>query len=204
MFVFVLIFLGATEDQMLWCSRMLSGEPRIHTIQHGEYLSQLSMKYYGTTQYWRELALINRAPNSDLVFPGEKVIIPSLDAIKRVSGARSLSAVNLVVESQKKWIAENVVEPIKYAVKSNLTEVAADSPIVQSGVNVPEEKSRSVLLPILILFFTLALVACLVILGFRKKRREAGSANMSAEEDEDEEILHPQPPHRRKEVLVTS
>ena len=88
--VFFTIILGIySEEQFLWCKRLFVNEPRKHVIQEGEYFSKLSLQYYGTATYWRELALVNRAPNSDLVFPGERIIVPSLDGVKKLRKSRS-------------------------------------------------------------------------------------------------------------------
>ena len=86
-FVFVMsaVLLGIySEDQFLWCTRLFSNDPHVHTIQQGEYFSKISQQYYGTATYWKELAMINRAPISDLVFPGEEIVVPSLEAIQEL------------------------------------------------------------------------------------------------------------------------
>lgn len=106
--VMVSVVLGLfSEENILWCKKLIFNEPTYHIVQKGEFFSRLSKQYYGTANYWRELALINRAPNKDLVFPGEKVIIPSLDAVKKLSKSRSLTAVNEIVKTEHDWIAKN-------------------------------------------------------------------------------------------------
>jgi LysM repeat protein len=107
-FILVSVVVGMySEENLLWCKKMLFNEPTKHIIQKGDYFSKLSKQYYGTTKYWRELALINRAPDKDLVFPGEEVIIPSLDAVKKLHRSRSLTTVNSIVDDQVEWIAKN-------------------------------------------------------------------------------------------------
>jgi len=104
-FVIALLMIGYAYDQFGWCKKLLFGEPTTHVIQDGEYLSQIARKYYGRADYWRELALINRAPDSDLVFPGEEIIIPSLDVIKEIRRTRWLSKVNAYVKNEEDIIA---------------------------------------------------------------------------------------------------
>jgi len=79
-------------------SRMLRLEqPVAHEIKRGEYLSKLAKEYYGDASYWRELALVNRAPNADYVLPGEEILVPSFESIQRIRRARTLSQVNRAV-----------------------------------------------------------------------------------------------------------
>jgi LysM repeat protein len=121
-FVFVMsaVLLGIySEDQFLWCTRLFSNDPHVHTIQKGEYFSKISQQYYGTATYWKELAMINRAPISDLVFPGEEIVVPSLEAIQELRKSRSLTLVNKIVKGQEDWIASNVVEPTNSLTQNN-------------------------------------------------------------------------------------
>lgn len=107
LFVLVSVVFGLySEENILWCKKLLFNDPTTHTIQKGDYFSKLSKQYYGTSKYWRELALINRAPNKDLVVPGEKVIIPGLEAIKKLSRSRTLTSVNDIVTHQEEWLAK--------------------------------------------------------------------------------------------------
>jgi hypothetical protein len=103
--VIALLIVGYAYDQFGWCKKLLFGSPTTHVIQKGEYLSEIAKKYYGRADYWRELALINRAPDSDLVFPGEEIIIPSLDIIKEIRRTRWLSKVNAYVKNEEDIIA---------------------------------------------------------------------------------------------------
>ncbi len=80
-------------------------EPTVHQVSAGDYLSKISLHYYGTAKYWHELALINRAPDSDMVFPGESVLIPSKAVIEKLHRAHSISRVNTLVEAEKELYA---------------------------------------------------------------------------------------------------
>lgn len=104
-FLVALLIAGYSYDQFGWAKKLLFGEPTTHVIQRGEFLSKIAKKYYGRADYWRELALINRAPDSDLVFPGEEIIIPSLDVIKEIRRTQWLSKVNSYVKNQEDIIA---------------------------------------------------------------------------------------------------
>jgi LysM repeat protein len=105
LFVIALVIAGYSYDQFSWAKRLLLGAPTTHVIQKGEYLSQIAKKYYGRADYWRELSLINRAPDSDRVFPGEEIIIPSLDVIKEIRRTSWLSKVNAYVKNEEDIIA---------------------------------------------------------------------------------------------------
>ncbi|UCE07760.1 MAG: LysM peptidoglycan-binding domain-containing protein [bacterium] len=103
--VLALLIIGYAYDQFGWCKRLLLGGPTTHVIQEGEYLSQIAREHYGRADYWRELALINRAPDCNLVFPGEEIIIPSLDVVKEIRRTRWLSKVNAYVRNEEDIIA---------------------------------------------------------------------------------------------------
>ena len=124
LFVIAVLIAGYSYDQFSWATRLLLGAPATHVIQKGEYLSVIAKEYYGQADYWRELALINRAPNSNLVFPGEEIIIPSLDVIKEIRRTCWLSKVNAYVKNEEDVIArlkrgeepllaENTPEPMQ-------------------------------------------------------------------------------------------
>lgn len=89
-------------------SRMLRlDQPVSHQIQRGEYLSKLAKEYYGDYTYWRELALVNRAPNADYVLPGERVLIPEFESIRRIREAHTLTQVNeAVLQAQTRLVSE--------------------------------------------------------------------------------------------------
>ncbi len=147
-FILITVVLGLySEENLLWCKKILFNEPTKHIIQKGDYFSKLSKEYYGTTKYWRELALINRAPNKDLVFPGEEIIIPNLEAIEKLNKSRSLTSVNEIVDNQKDWIARNnnvttkpyafKKEPVKPVTEH--VEQVEESPVIQESAPVVEE-----------------------------------------------------------------
>jgi len=74
--------------------------PRLHVIQKGESLSKLAKENYGNVNYWRELALINRAPKPNHLEPGEQVLLPAANVLNDLRRARTLSRVNDIVNTQ--------------------------------------------------------------------------------------------------------
>lgn len=105
MVIFLYLVIGLTNDQIAWCERLILGEPTTHIIQDGEYLSVIAKQYYGDASYWRELALVNRAPNSNLVFPGEEIIVPKKSVIEQIKRSRRLSQVNQFVKGEEDILA---------------------------------------------------------------------------------------------------
>ena len=106
LFVLAVLASGYSYDQFLWAKKLIFGDPTTHIVQQGEYLSKIAQKYYGDAGYWRELALINRAPNSNLVFPGEEIIVPRLDVIKQIRRTRWLSRVNQFVSGEEMILSQ--------------------------------------------------------------------------------------------------
>jgi len=104
--VFTALFIGlSTSDNLLWAKRILLGNHTVHVVKQGETLSDISLQYYGTTKYWRALALLNRAPDSDLIFPDERIIIPEKEAIANVRNARSITTVNQIMGNVVEFLA---------------------------------------------------------------------------------------------------
>jgi hypothetical protein len=135
--VFLIVLFAAvlgifSQDQLLWCTRLFTNEPRIHTIQKGQSLSKLSEQYYGTPDYWKELALINRAPNPNKVYPGEDVIIPSQEAVAKIRNTKHLSRVNGIVTGQENWISQNMTKSVsKLADKVESLKPIGSQPAIQ-------------------------------------------------------------------------
>ncbi len=95
------IFMLWSHGEMLFGNRLFLDEPRVHKIEKGEYLSKLAKQYYGDPQRWRELALINRAPNPDHVEVGEEILVPAANAVTEISRARTLTKVNTLFGEQQ-------------------------------------------------------------------------------------------------------
>ncbi|MBL7093773.1 LysM peptidoglycan-binding domain-containing protein [candidate division KSB1 bacterium] len=212
LFILVTVVFGLySEENLLWCKKVIFNEPTKHVIQKGDFFSKLSKQYYGTTGYWRELALINRAPNKDLVFPGEEVVIPSLDAMKKLRKTRMLSVVNDIVKDQNDWIAKNGNITTNYAFEEAKHEpkpVGQAAPVQESetitqetaaNVSTPsaisfeteplmqEELEKSSMLPIILTITAIVLVVGLMSLYLyrRKKKYEMEAFEPSAEKEEE-------------------
>jgi len=96
----VIFFMMAHYNDVLSALQWLQS-PRIHTVQQGEYLSKLAQENYGNASYWRELALVNRAPNPDHVQVGEQILLPSANVIQELRRSRTLTRVNSLVGEQE-------------------------------------------------------------------------------------------------------
>ncbi|RMD91415.1 MAG: LysM domain-containing protein [Calditrichaeota bacterium] len=140
LFVPVLFALLDPASQLL--SRFLRLEqPTIHEINQGDWLSKIAQKYYGDVSYWKELALINRAPDGNLIFPGEKIIVPSFATIQKIRKARSLSKVNELIAQQQAILAGNYQRPAEPSDDSKIIKVPEHaSEEVKENV-MPEDKS---------------------------------------------------------------
>lgn len=115
---------------------LLVEQPQYHQIQEGEWLSKIAIKYYGDASYWRELELINRAPNGDKIYPGENIIIPSYEAMREIRTTQRLSSVNDLIQTQERLIASGYRQeraPVSEAVEESEPTVST-VPVVQNGV----------------------------------------------------------------------
>ena len=214
-FILITVVVGMySEENLLWCKKMIFNEPTKHIIQKGDYFSKLSKQYYGTTRYWCELALVNRAPDKDLVFPGEEVIIPSLDAVKKLHRTRSLTTVNSIVKDQKDWIAQNhnvSTTPLasqkqmqeKQAVTETPTETtaalqeetqaenAAVEPVpvmaIEDGSAESDVKESS-LFPIILTIVAIGLVVGVMAWYLTRRKRHYEMERFDPEEDEEQDI----------------
>lgn len=97
------LFLDPT--QTLLSKFLLLEKPVEHQIRDGDWLSKIAKEYYNDPSYWKELALVNRAPRGDRIFPGEKAIIPSFEVIREIRRARSLSEVNELIREQQSLLS---------------------------------------------------------------------------------------------------
>jgi hypothetical protein len=136
-------------DAIGWCTRQILNDPITYAIEPGDYLSKISLKYYGTAKYWQELALINRAPHSDLVFPGEVVLVPSREVIEELHRARNFSKVNQLINSQELMLAnarknvDQVIVSDTVTTESNQPSTAGDSTLAIRGNESSKEVKNS-------------------------------------------------------------
>ena len=95
------IFLLLSQGEVLWSKLKFLDEPRIHKVRKGESLSKLAQRHYGDAQYWRELALVNRAPKPGHIQVGEEILLPSATVINELSRSRSITRVNALLGGQE-------------------------------------------------------------------------------------------------------
>jgi len=222
LFVIVLLVIGYTHDQFLWCKKLLFSEPQTHTIQKGEYLSAIAKKYYGNPDYWKELALINRAPNSNLVFPGEEIIVPRLSVVKEIRRTRWMSKVNSFINDEKNILArldkneveatyhaETIQDTVKNQTPVLATQEADFEPAVEEENEMKSASSLYIFGGIGILF----VASLITFLIYRKKKQteaftfeDIDNSNGSAEDEDSEpdyqEYLHKKSKQKKEKVLA--
>ena len=113
LFFMVGIFALASQGELLWSSRLLLDESRVHKVQKGESLSLLANRYYGDPQRWRELALLNRAPNPNLVLPGEDVLVPAIGSINEMSRVKTITKFNTLANEQERLAVTETPEAMQ-------------------------------------------------------------------------------------------
>ena len=111
LFLICLIVIYAGPGADLFSKLLRLESPKVHEIQTGEWLSKLAEQYYGDASYWEELALVNRAPNGNRIFPGEEIVVPSFEAIRTIRESRSITAVNQVLSEQQNILAGKMTYP---------------------------------------------------------------------------------------------
>lgn len=89
-------------------------QPTVHEVEDGDWLSKIALAYYGDPTFWKELELINRAPEGNLVFPGENVIVPSFKVIRQIRNTKRLSKVNELIKEQQNILVSTSVLPNNY------------------------------------------------------------------------------------------
>lgn len=127
------------EPAQTLLSKFLTLEkPTEYQIREGDWLSKIAKEYYNNPSYWKELALVNRAPKGDRIFPGEKVIVPSFRAIQEIRRARSLSKVNQLIREQ-----QNLMDGATAVLQSPPIESAPASPAKTVKLISPSSEVRS-------------------------------------------------------------
>jgi hypothetical protein len=145
------IFVLWSHGEMVWSNRRFLDEPRVHKIEKGEYLSRLAQQYYGDPQRWRELALINRAPNPNHVEVGEEILVPAANVVAKIGRAQTLTKVNALVNDQEK-LAREPSRPITETTSTPLPtpsgEITPDNGTAQPVAPVEETPAPIVIAPV--------------------------------------------------------
>ncbi|MCU0644339.1 MAG: LysM peptidoglycan-binding domain-containing protein [bacterium] len=205
LFVISLLIAGYSYDKFAWCKKLITGEPTTHVIQKGESFSKIAKQYYGNKTYWRELALINRSPNSDLVFPGEAIVIPSLNTIKEIRRTRWMTKVNTFMQGEQDILARlnqsgeptlaatpqtpmpdskpeiNVTSPANESV--TITDEAEQMAVANEDVKAQSSSSLGLILGIIAVLIIASLVAYMLI------RRRKRSEQISIVDDKDLNLI---------------
>lgn len=171
--------------------------PKIHEIQGGAWLSKIAERYYGDASYWKELALVNRTPDGHLIYPGERMIVPSFRVIQQIRHGGKFSQIKDLVHEQEIILAGNrgAKENFQSGGKNGATALRKAERI--TTVNLPEipfdagftiveyERNRDYV-------FLTGLVALGLLLAFGlyfyfQKRRNGDIADYGDGREEDEE-----------------
>ncbi len=136
----LIVFVCCLEPARTLLSRfLLLEQPTIHQIQEGEWLSKVAIEYYGDASYWRELGLINRAPDGNRVYPGEQIIVPSFEVVEQIRKTRRLSTVNELVQKQRALLASQVetsapvTESLEDSRAEELSQATGSGPQTEAG-----------------------------------------------------------------------
>ena len=95
------VMLAIFSSELKLLADVYLGKPRTHVIQKGESLSEIAIQYYGNVEYWRELALVNMAPDPNLIWVGEEILVPDRETIVALNQAKTLSTVKDLVIQQE-------------------------------------------------------------------------------------------------------
>jgi len=139
LFFMVGIFALASQGELLWSSRLLLDESRVHKIQKGESLSLLAKRYYGDPQRWRELALLNRAPNPNLVLPGEDVVVPAVGSINEMSRVKTITKFNSLANEQERLAVAETPEAMRQFSQSTSPSATSTQSAQEGGAGLADE-----------------------------------------------------------------
>ena len=68
---------GQNEEEQEEDSSQVSGEIHpTYTIQRGDTITKISIKTYGSTEKVREICELNNLSVNDLIYPGQKILLP--------------------------------------------------------------------------------------------------------------------------------
>jgi hypothetical protein len=111
--VFAMVILGVySETQFSWSKRLFENYPVSRSLRKQDYLSMLSLHYYGTSKYWRDIDMINRAPDVDKIFPGQTIIIPDQESIERLHKTQDIVLINQIISHRDRWLAQHKVQSL--------------------------------------------------------------------------------------------
>ncbi len=197
LFLTAAIFAVWSHGETLFGKLLLLEEPRIHKVEKGEYLSKLAQQYYGDPQRWRELALVNRAPNPNHLEVGEEVLVPAANVVAELARAQTLTRVNELTRAQQQ-IATRAPSPQTPQVTTPTA--TSPEPVLEAPPQSPAQSAPVVeplpapLTPVepergfpwiglIVCVLLVALVAVGFVLYRNSKAREYQAYNNAADED---------------------
>jgi hypothetical protein len=163
-------------------------QPKLHQVQRSEWLSKIALRYYGDSSYWRELALLNRAPDHRLLRHGEEVIVPSFRIIQEIRRTKKFfnvaHLINEVVEGEPQsspdqkyqWIGDSK-SMASYNSEVQLPEIYFDNEF-----RIVERKSR---VPVaIIILVSLAGLGMIAVPVFYYRSRQCVDTSLTENADE--------------------
>lgn len=141
LFFTLAVFAVWSHGEMLFGKLLLLEEPRIHKVEKGEYLSKLAQQYYGDPQRWRELALVNRAPNPNHLEVGEEVLVPAANVVAELARAQTLTRVNELTRAQQQIATR---EPSPQTPQVTTPSATSPEPVLETPPQTPVESAPAV------------------------------------------------------------
>lgn len=84
--LFGLFILLTSEKNVVFCKKVFGFDYNSAEIETNNAFKQLSINYYGSPDYWQELALVNTWTLSS----EQELLIPSLKAVQRLKQKQSI------------------------------------------------------------------------------------------------------------------
>lgn len=168
--VFLLVF---SEQVTVLADIFILGDPQIYEVKEGDWLSRVAQQHYNDMHLWRQLALINMAPNPDYILPGEKILLPDSEAMQRLKNARTMSSVSGLMETQMLALREKQ-QNNELAEKEEQLADAAEPETEPAPVEEAEDEAAGFpWTPFIAIMFIVLGFAGLIITRAIRRRREA-------------------------------
>ena len=106
-----LVLLLTSEQNLTFCKKVIGMDLNTEQIEREKFFKELSLDYYGSSEYWEELALVNK---TWMLKSEQDLIIPSLKAVQRLKQKQSLYAPDFVVIKQFDLLSDNSVNSNRF------------------------------------------------------------------------------------------
>lgn len=187
LFIGLGIILGIFSKEVSLMAEAYLGNSTTHTVKKGESLSLIAKQYYGDPYLWKELSLVNMAPNPDLILPGEQITIPSAETIHKLNEAKTISTVKDLVVVEETALNKSP-EPEKDSQLTMNSQEQPNSPdsettedevipltIVEEDISAAESEAAG--FPWIWLIAAVFLIGGLIGLAMYRRRQNIDSAN---------------------------